>query len=223
MSLKEYSFNNHPILPNTLKMLIIGPTNSGKTRLLFEMITNNMLDFNRLIICSASILQPIYQILIKCYQNGLNNKIIKEIYKNKDRIENIDTEIERIVAKIPKENLIKMEVIVITDENQIPSPESLENTKLKTLIIIDDMLTKKQNKIAEFFVYGRHYGLNCIYLSQSFFKLARKEIRGNCNMLIFLKMNKLDYMNLWRNDICNDIDLVSFKSLYNKIFDEKYN
>lgn len=54
------------LLPNSVRCLVSGPSNCGKTNVVFNLITNpNGLRFNNLYIFSKSLLQPKYQLLDK--------------------------------------------------------------------------------------------------------------------------------------------------------------
>lgn len=55
-----------PLLPDTVRCLVTGPSNCGKTNVVFNLITNpNGLRFNNLYIFSKSLQQPKYQLLRK--------------------------------------------------------------------------------------------------------------------------------------------------------------
>ena len=52
-------FNHNPIIPDSFRMLIVGPSNCGKTVLLLKMLlTPEYLDYENLIIFSKTIDQP---------------------------------------------------------------------------------------------------------------------------------------------------------------------
>lgn len=55
-----------PLLPNTLRCIVSGPSNCGKTNVVFNLITNpNGVRFNNLYVFSKSLHQPKYQLLCK--------------------------------------------------------------------------------------------------------------------------------------------------------------
>lgn len=57
---------NGPLLPNTIRCLITGPSNSGKTNVLFNLIFDrNGLRFENIYVFSKSLYQPKYQFLKK--------------------------------------------------------------------------------------------------------------------------------------------------------------
>ena len=71
-SLEKLQFNHSPLLPkNSIRMLIIGLSECGKTYRLFSMLLQpNFLDYNRLFIFSPSIHQAEFQILIHSFKKN---------------------------------------------------------------------------------------------------------------------------------------------------------
>jgi hypothetical protein len=71
----------------------------------------------------------------------------------------------------------------------------------KNLVVFDDCITDKdQDKIIEFFIRGRKKNADVIYLSQSYYATP-KTIRRNCNVFIFVSLQKSD-----RDRILREID-----------------
>lgn len=61
---KEETRKNGPLLPSNVRCIISGPSNSGKTNVIFNLLTNiNGLHFNNIYIFSKSLYQPKYQLL----------------------------------------------------------------------------------------------------------------------------------------------------------------
>ena len=217
-------FNHNPLLPQKcLRCLIIGSSGCGKTSLLLKMITEDYFDFNRIVFASASIFQDEYQILIDSYKYGLKNKYIRKLFENQDEVNDYKKAIPIIARQIPDHDKVHIEVIIYEDSNDIPPPEKLKKEGSKTLVIIDDMLTKDQTQISELFVYGRPCNMSVIYLSQSYFRLDRQTIRLNANFLILFKLNKHDIQNIY-DDLCS-VDFRSFdefKIITKDVFKDKY-
>ena len=70
-SVKHEEGKHGNLLPNSVRCIVSGPSNCGKTNVVFNLITNpNGLKFNNLYIFSKSLLQPKYQLL---------NKIISDV------------------------------------------------------------------------------------------------------------------------------------------------
>lgn len=76
------------LLPHTVRCIISGPSNVGKTNVAFNLLTNpNGLHFNNVYVFSKSLNQPKYQLLEKIltnipevtyYKYNENNEIIRE-------------------------------------------------------------------------------------------------------------------------------------------------
>lgn len=59
-----------PLLPNSIRCIICGPSNCGKTNLMFSLLTDAKgLNFANLYIFSKSLFQPKYQLLRRIFQN----------------------------------------------------------------------------------------------------------------------------------------------------------
>ena len=200
-------------------MLIVGPSNSGKTCLLLRLLLENYFDFERLIICSQSLFQPEYRILIKALESNLHLSQIKEFFNQQSNI----TDYEKAIDILGKANKNKNKIKVLTFEDPINLPYPADLPKMKTLVILDDILTADQTQVSQYFSQGRHSGFNIVYLSQNYFKLKRQTIRCNANFFIFFKLNKLDFQHIW-TDLCSfDFPQYEiFEELLKKIFKEKY-
>ena len=64
--------NNSPILPRSIRGLIVGKSGCGKTNLLLNLLLKpELLDYNKLFVYGKSLFQPKYKIL----QCGFNNNL----------------------------------------------------------------------------------------------------------------------------------------------------
>jgi hypothetical protein len=128
--------NNSELLPNSIRACIIGKSGCGKTNLLMNLLLQDYLDYNNLFIFSKSLHQPLYQILIKGLENCLTKQQILQCIINQK------FEIDK--KKIKNENSIKIHYY--EDAEDIPDPTEID-PNLKTLIIFDDIMLEKQNKV----------------------------------------------------------------------------
>ena len=86
-SLEETSiFNNKPPFPNQMRMVIIGSSGTGKTKLLFRFLLENYFSFEKIVFCSPSLAQLEYQVIIKSLEHGLSIDQIKNIFENQNGI-----------------------------------------------------------------------------------------------------------------------------------------
>lgn len=89
-------------------------------------------------------------------------------------------------------------------------------------VIFDDVLTEGQDKIANFFLRGRHRKISCFYLSQSYTKIPKKSgIRENFNFLIIFKQDNINLRQLY-NEYITDISFEQFRSLSTKCWKLPY-
>ena len=153
-------FNNCDHFPSDIRMLIIGSSGSGKTQLLFNLLLNQcevhnkpFLDYNKLILVSPSLAQTKYQWLIKSYQAKLYRNQIEYLFANNNLIKNIDKEINELSDQ-NEDHPNNIEIITYDDPDKLPTPQELKSNK-KTLIIVDDSMTKNKKKVEEIYCYGR--------------------------------------------------------------------
>ena len=187
-------------LPSSLRMMIVGPSGSGKTVLLLKLLLYN-LDFNHLVICSPSLdKQKEYQIFINALSKGLDLAQVASIFENQDEIDNVDELIDDL-----SNDSNDIRVTIYRSPDELPEPEKL---KVKTLVIVDDCLLKRQSNIENLFVYGRPLGINTIYLTQSYFATDKQSIRGNCNAFIFFEVSTTDLRNSYEQIGSKDFEKV---------------
>ena len=81
---------NSDLLPGSIRGLLIGSSNSGKTFLLFQiLLADGFLDYNNLLIFSKSLNQNEYQVLIEGFKNKLTKEQIREIFERQDDLKDI--------------------------------------------------------------------------------------------------------------------------------------
>lgn len=189
-------FNNKDF-PSAFRAVIVGQTGLGKTTLLLKLLLYN-LDFENLIICSPSLMyQTEYRILVNGLKKGLTLSHIANIFEYQDDIDDVDKVIDDIASKVKEAKGSIIHVETYKDPEELPTPDELVNslTKKKTLVIIDDCLKKNQNRLQDYFIYGRPLNINTIYLSQSYFKLDLQTIRNNCQVFIVFELTNTDLRN----------------------------
>ena len=84
----KYLYPNHPV-----RCIITGPSSSGKSIFLTNLILNIINEYDKIYIYSPSLHQDLYQKLIKCFSNYIPFNIIPNIINETD----IDIVIEEIV------------------------------------------------------------------------------------------------------------------------------
>lgn len=104
----------------------------------------------------------------------------------------------------------------------IPDMDSFDKD-LQHLIIFDDLvLSRKQDRIEEYFIRGRKIakGISMIYLTQSYFKVP-KIIRLQCNYIILKKLSSTKDLKMIMNDFSLGCDKDELLELYKYCTQEK--
>jgi len=154
--------------------------------------------------------------LINCCSGGgksnLMCNILFEMYNTFHKI--------IIVSKAQEplyDNLMdKLKNVEIYYEGIIPEIEKMEEGN-NGLIIFDDMVLTKNNKIGEMFIRGRKLGYSSIYISQSFFGTP-KIVRQNVNYVWLGKgMNRRDLRLILSEFSLGLITIDELEKIYNDI------
>jgi GTPase SAR1 family protein len=221
------------MLPSSLRMLIIGPSGCGKTTLLLKMLIRN-LDFDDIVFCSPSLdQQDEYKLFVKAVESGLTRKQTERIFKEfngNEFIENTDDAyglIDRLAthsnhkvktyndpAKLPPPSKLHGK---LGDDVPVPGVPNEKNTALervqknkrKILLVVDDCLTRKQQEIGDYFVYGRHAGINVVYLTQAYFSINKDTIRNNTEVFIVFEISDTDLKNSYEQLGAKEFDTLS--------------
>jgi hypothetical protein len=93
----------------------------------------------------------------------------------------------------------------------------VQKNKRKILLVVDDCLTKKQQEIADYFVYGRHSGINVVYLTQAYFSINKDKIRNNTEVFIVFEISDTDLKNSYEQLGAKEFDTLNeYKSTQEK-------
>ena len=117
MEIKDLSWNeviskrfNHPLLPRSIRGIIVGKSGCGKTTLLLNLLLRpGWLDYDNLFVFGKSLFQPEYRILKKAFEEELPKEYILRLFNMRDEIQNSQIPPSRVVqewAKSIKKNLI---------------------------------------------------------------------------------------------------------------------
>ena len=199
------------------RIIITGPSNSGKTYFLSNIILNIINEYDKIYIYSPSLHQDLYQRLIKCFTNQIPIHIISNILNEED----IDIVIDELVNNKDFQKSDK-EIETFNNIQELKYPQEYENN---SIIILDDLNEKEINndKIQAMFKRGRHNNLSIFIISQDYCELPKKTIRANGNIFHFFKTNNyLDVRNIYQDKCSMDMTLNEFKLLTNICWDEKY-
>ena len=210
--MEKFLYPTHPV-----RCIITGPSCSGKSVFLTNLILNIINEFDKIYIYSPSLHQDLYQNLIKCFSNYIPIHIIPNILNEED----IDIVIEEVINNKDYE---KSDTEIETYDNieELRYPQEYENN---SIIILDDLNEKEINndKIQAMFKRGRHNNLSIFIISQDFYELPKRTIRANGNIYHIFKPNNFrDVQNLYQDKASMDMTLNEFKLLTSTCWNEKY-
>lgn len=98
----------------------------------------------------------------------------------------------------------------------------LENVKHNSIFIFDDVICDKQNNIREYFCMGRHKGVDCFYLSQSYAHIPKHLIHENANLLVLFKQDDMNLKHIFNDyNVSVDMTFDTFKEICVKCWQEK--
>jgi len=181
--------SNHPLLPQSLRGLIVGKSDCGKTTLLLNLLLQpNWLDYSKLSVFCKSLFQPEYRILRKGFEEQLPKEMIMNLFENRDEIQREQISPSVLIDELAKNRKTRskepIECNFYESADDVPDPKELSPEE-KNLMIFDDLLLQKQNKCESYYVRGRHSNCDCLHLSQNYFKLPCQTIRENANFCLF--------------------------------------
>jgi hypothetical protein len=182
------------------RIMMIGESGSGKTQKLQDLIP--LLSFKKLIICAITFTQPIYNDMIKMFQEKSRELKVPFEYKRGASLEIL-------------EDLIK-EQQKFKDEGKTPP---------STLVIIDDYCDKRvlnNEKLVELFTLGRHLNINVIIILQDAFQCP-VTIRRNLSDLCIFRCPGAE-MNLFNYHLKNKPfdTMQDFMKVYDKVMEKPY-
>jgi len=111
------------------------------------------------------------------------------------------------------------------DLDKLPEPRDFPNKELQNLLIFDDqVVTKNQSKIINYFIYGRKVGagITIFYLTQSYYSVP-KTIRSQLSYIFLIKIGQKRDLNLILSDSGGLVEKEELKKLYDDATKEKFN
>ena len=208
----KFLFPSHPC-----RVIITGPSNVGKTYFLTNIVFNFINEYDKIYNFSPSLLQNLYEKLIKSFNNYIPINKISEILNE----EELDILIEKIIADkdFQKSNI---ELEVFDNIEELKYPQEYENN---SILILDDLNQKKMDDpcVQAMFKRSRHNNLSIFIISQDYYELSKKTIRCNGNIYHIFKPNNFrDVQNLNQDKASMDMTLNEFKLLTSIRWSKKY-
>ena len=210
--MNKYLYPTHPD-----RCIITGPSESGKSVFLTNLILIIVNEYNKIYIYSPSLHQDLYQKITKCFSNYIPIHKIPNILNEDD----IDLVLDEVVNNIVFE----------TSDTEIEAWQSIEDLKFpqdcgdSIIFFLDDSNEKEINndKMQAMFKRGRHNNLSVFIISQDYYELPKRTTRADGNIYhIFKPENFRDVQNLYQDKASMDMTLNQFKILTSTCWYEKY-
>ena len=137
MEIKYLSWNeviskrfNHPLLPRSIRGIIVGKSGCGKTTLLLNLLLRpGWLDYDNLFVFGKSLFQPEYRILKTAFEEELPKEYILELFNMRDEIQNRQVPPSLVVKEwakiIKKKSDIKCNFF--ESASDVPDPRELSS------------------------------------------------------------------------------------------------
>ena len=197
---------NNPLLPKSIRGLIVDKSGCGKTTLLFNLLLKpGLLDYDNLRIFGKSLFQYDYRLLKKAFEENLPKECILRLFNMRDEIKNSlvppSIVIQEWAKTIKNKSIVKCNFFEMASD--VPDPRDV-NTEDKNLMIFDDLLLEKQNKCECYYIRGRHSNVDCFYLSQNYFQLPRQTIRENSNFICLFSQDLININHIYNDHVGDD-------------------
>ena len=127
---------NNPLLPRSIRGLIVGKSGCGKTTLLLNLLLKpNWLDYDNLFVFGKSLFQPEYKILKTAFEEGLPKEYILRLFNMRDEIQNSQIPpalvIKEWTKSLNKESELKSNFF--ESATDVPDPRELNSEKLNDI------------------------------------------------------------------------------------------
>ena len=212
---------NNPLLPRSIRGLIVGKSGCGKTTLLLNLLLKpGWLDYDTLFVFGKSLFQPEYKILRTAFDEGLPKEYILRLFNMRNEIQNSQVPpllvIKQWIETINKTSDIKS--YFFESASDVPDPRELSSED-KNLMIFDDLLLERQNKTESYYVRGRHSNVDCFYLAQNYFKLPRQTIRENSNLICLFRQDLKSLNHIYADHVGDDMTKEEFRKFCKNCWD----
>lgn len=186
--------NRHgPLLPNDLRILMVGATGAGKSNFLLHLLIEpNGIRFKNLILISTSHDQLKYKFL-----------------------ENILSHVPEIgFEKISTRDEFQQYCNRQDGEGEVPD---------NSLVIFDDMPVQQSSEfhdiMRKYFTTGRHRHVDTVLLFQSYAAVPKNAIREQVNMLFIFRQDGRNLQLIYRDHLYHEIPFDKFVALCNHAWD----
>jgi hypothetical protein len=222
MEIQDLSWNEHlakrhnsPLLPRSIRGLLIDKSGCGKTTLLLNLLLRpGWLDYNNLNVFGKSLFQPEYRIIKTAFEQKLPKEFIIQLFSMRDEITQRNVDPLTVLEEVGRDNTLKSDIQCKFYESSedVPDPKDLDKTK-KNLMIFDDLQLEKQSTCEKYYIRGRHSNVDCFYLAQNYFRLPRQTIRENANFICLFPQDLKNVNHIYNDHVSSDMSKDEFRSL----------
>lgn len=96
------------------------------------------------------------------------------------------------------------------------------DAKKNSIFIFDDVACDKHDVMREYFSMGRHSGVDCFYLGQTYSRIPKQLIRDNSNLLVIFKQDDTNLRHVYDDHITTDMSFNTFKTMCSLCWENKY-
>lgn len=158
---------------------------------------------------------PFYMLIIGGSGSGKTNVLFQFLQASSGTFQKVVICIKNKEEPLYKLLEDKVEEIEFYENGDIPDIKEFEQYK-SSLIVFDDLvLEKDQSKIMQYFIRGRKFGISCIYISQSYYKVP-KLIRINCRYIILKKLSSVKDLKLIVSEYNLNYNVDEVLNVYNQ-------
>ena len=157
MEIEDLSWNeniskrfNHPLLPRSIRGIIVGKSGCGKITLLLNLLLRcGWLDYDNLFVFGKSLFQPEYRILKKAFEEELPKEYILRLFNMREEIQSSQIPPSLLLQEWAKsiKNKSNIKCNFFETASDVPDPREL-NSEDKNLMIFDDLLLERQNNVS---------------------------------------------------------------------------
>ena len=202
---------NSPLLPDSIRGLLIGKSNCGKTTLLLNLLLQpEWLDYSHLYVFGKTLHQQEYQIVKKGFEVGLTKQQIVNIFKNQKEFSKVKLPPLEVIDQYSGTRKGTIKADFYSDCSMIPDPTELSVAE-KNLLILDDCFLGPQNKAEAYYTRGRQNNCDTFYISQSYFRLPRHTVRENTNFIVLFPQDAKNLHHIHADHCDGDMSLDEFK------------
>jgi len=123
-------------------------------------------------------------------------------------------QLEKIMKGLPE-----ISYHTFANTSEVISPDEV---KENSVFIFDDVICDEQQKMKEYYSMGRHKGIDCFYLCQTYTKVPKHLIRDNANFIILFKQDELNLKHVYDDHVSPDLTFEEFKKLCGLCWKNKY-